>query len=109
VSDPLALLPLAIPALAKVAMDLFGRKIPKRLKPAAAVAAGAAVGLGAHALGMDAHDAAALAGLVGPGAIAANEVANSLTQSRERKAVRVSGPDPASSRKVGAGELPGKD
>ena len=84
----LALATLGIPIIAKLVLDFANRKVPKRLRPAAALVAGAAVGAGAHALGMPADQAVALAGLTGPGAVVAHELGEALTGRRGKPADR---------------------
>lgn len=84
----LVLATLGIPVVAKLLLDLVNRKVPKRLRPVAALVAGAAVGAGAHALGMPADQAVALAGLSGPGAVVAHELGEALTGRRGKPADR---------------------
>jgi len=91
-----ALLPIVLPVVSKLLVDAFGKKVPSRLKPVVALAAGAAVGAGCAAAGMPVDQCAALAGLVGPGAIVANEVGQAVTG---RRANASKGPDRPAPRK----------
>lgn len=88
----------AIPIVAKLVVDVVGKKVPRRYKPAAAAVVGVAAGAIGHAAGLDARTAAELGGLAGLGSVAVHE-GFEMARGRRYKKPPTGVTDPAGDRK----------
>lgn len=92
----LAFIPLLVPVVGKLLNDAFGGKVPKRAKPFVAIGVGVGAGALAHYAGLPADQAAMIAMAGGPGAVAAHECWEQVTNKRgkTKKVAQAPGPQP---------------